>query len=244
MLVEICLPVKNEEKILAPNLQRVLDFCRQADFSFHWKIIGLVNGSTDNTLNIFSEFKKNYPQEIDYIEISEPGKGRAIRQYWALSQADILSYLDIDLAVLPSQLPELIWPLINNQADLSFGSRLLKESNTNRSLFREASSRAFNFLVKILLPNKVSDLQCGFKAIRRDVFRKILPYLKDDHWLFDSELVLLSQHFSYRLKEFPVDWDENRYQKRLSKVRVFRDLGKFLAGLIRLRFRLFFIPKS
>jgi len=244
MLVEFCLPVKDEENILAANLQRILEFCCQANFQFDWKIIGIVNASTDKTADIFLEFKNKYLDKIEYIEISSPGKGRAIRTYWNQSQADILCYFDIDLAVSLEQLPLLINPLLLENVDLVIGSRLLGESKTNRSLLRETTSRSFNFLVSLLLPNKVADLQCGFKAIKAIPYKKISPFLRDNYWLFDSEIILLCQHFSYRIKEIPVDWDENRYAKRQSKVKIINDLGKFLKGLFRLRLRLFFVPKS
>jgi glycosyltransferase involved in cell wall biosynthesis len=244
MRVEICLPVKDEEKILADNLQRILDFCLKANLNFEWKIIGLVNGSSDKTAQIFSEFKQKNPSYVDYVELSQPGKGRAIREYWLNSTADILAYLDIDLAVLPNQLPELLLPIINEEADLVIGSRLMPESKTNRSLFREATSRSFNSLVSILLPNKVSDLQCGFKAVKREVFNRIVKEAKDNYWLFDTELIVLSYYYGFRVKEIPVSWDENRYQKRVSKVKIIRDMGKFLKGLFLLRIRLYFIRRA
>jgi len=244
MLVEICLPVKNEEEILAANLQQVLDFCQKADFKFSWKIVGIINGSTDKTANIFLDFKNRYPGLVDYVEFSESGRGRVLKKYWQESRADVLSYLDIDLAVLPNQLPALIQPVIDGKADLVIGSRLLSRSKTQRSYLRETTSRSFNFLTHVFLPNRASDLQCGFKAIRADIFKKLAPFIRDNYWFFDSELVILSQYFSYRLEEIPVDWAENRYKKRTSKVKVIRDIAKSLKDLLVFRWRLFFIPKS
>ncbi len=243
MLVEICLPVRDEANILAVNLQRILDFCFEANWPFAWKIIGVVNGSSDNTPLIFSEFKTKYPEKIDYVVIAESGRGRALKKYWQESRADILSYLDIDLAVLPEQLPELLFPIIDNEKDIVIGSRLLALSDIKRSPLRETTSQFFNILTRLFLPNKASDLQCGFKAIRADVFKKISPFIKDNYWFFDSELVILSQYFSYRLKEVPVNWDENRYGKRASKVKIVRDIIKSLRDLLLFRGRLFFIPR-
>lgn len=244
MLVEICLPVKNEANILALNLKRILDFCEGAYFTFDFKIVGLVNGSSDETIKIFSEFRDKYPAKISFIETDVAGKGRAIREYWKKSSADILSYMDIDLAVMPDELPRLFEPIIEGKADLVIGSRLMVESNTNRSLFRETTSRLFNITARLLLPSKVFDRQCGFKAINAQTYKKIAPYLKDNYWLFDTELIEMCNYFSYVIKEIPVAWDENRYQKRKSKVLVFRDMGKFLLGLLRLRISLFFIRKN
>lgn len=244
MLVEICLPVKNEAKILAVNLQRILDFCQTANFLFDWKIIGLINGSTDDTLAIFSSFKKKYPAQIDYVEIINSGRGYALKKYWSESRADILSYLDIDLAVLPDQLPALFEPLINNKADLVIGSRLLAKSETERSCLRETTSRFFNFLTQLIFSNSASDLQCGFKAIKSDVFKKIAPFIKNNYWFFDSELVILSQYFFFSLCEVPVNWAENRYGQRTSKVMVVRDIARSLRDIFYFWLRLKFISRN
>lgn len=238
MMLEICLPVKDEEKILAANMQRVIDFCVAANFSFDWKVMGLSNGSHDRTVEIFSEFKNKYPEKVDYREITEPGRGRALRERWKESEADVVCYLDIDLAVLPEEIPQLVKPLLANQADLAIGSRLLPEAKIDRSYFRECVSRAFNFLSRRLLPSNASDLQCGFKAARTDFFKKIAPLLKDDYWFFDTELVILCQYFGYRWREIPVNWHENRYGKRPSKVKIIRDILKFMKDIIKLRRRL------
>ncbi len=244
MLLEICLPVKDEGKILAANLLRIINFCDRANLPFSWQIMGLSNGSSDQTVEIFSEFKKRYPGKVDYREILEPGRGRAIKQRWLESEADVVCYLDIDLAVLPDQIPLLVEPLFSNQADLAIGSRLLPGASINRSRFREFISRVFNALARVLLPNKATDLQCGFKAARTDFFKQIAPLIKDNYWFFDSELVILCQRMGYRLQEIPVNWNENRYEKRQSKVKIIRDILKFIKNMIKLRWRIATIPRN
>jgi len=243
MKVEICLPIKNEETIVANNLSKILDFCQKENFQFSWKVVGIINGSTDRTAEIFSDFRKQYPERVDYVESSTSGRGQALKKYWQQSSADVLSYLDIDLAVLPDQLPILINPIVNGETDLVVGSRLLLASKTKRSWLREVISRAYNILTHILLPNKVTDLQCGFKAVRATTFKKIAPFIQNNYWFFDTELVILCQYFSYRFKEVPVNWEENRYQERKSKVKLISDILKFLGNLFIFRIRLFFIPK-
>ncbi len=244
MLLEICLPVKDEEKILATNLQKIIDYCESANFTFDWKIIGLSNGSTDRTVEILNVLKQNNPKRIDYIELLLPGKGRALKKYWQMSGADILVSLDIDLSVSPEQLPALINPLINNEADIVIGSRFLVGSRIKRSKFRGQISKIFNWLSRFMFAHKISDLQCGFKAVKSDVYQKISPYLRNNYFYFDSELLVIGLRFSYRLKEVPVDWAENRFQVRVSKIKIVSDSFSFLCDMLFFRLRLFFIPKN
>jgi selenophosphate synthetase-related protein len=114
----------------------------------------------------------------------------------------------------------------------------LPDSKINRSFIRELSSQSYNFLSKIILGHNFSDLQCGFKAIKVDVFNKIAPYIKDNKWFFDTELIFFTNYFGYKIKEMPVDWQENRYDKRKTKVNLIKDSFKFIINLIKLKIKI------
>ena len=243
MLVDFCLPIKNEALILENSLNKLLAYCEKANFNFSWRVIGVVNGSNDSSVEILKAFKNRYPGQLDFVEVLESGRGRALKKYWLSSSADILSYMDADLAVSLDNLLALIRPLVNNEADLSIGSRLSVGSEIKRSVFREFVSQSYNLLSRLLLNHKIADLQCGFKAIRQEAFRKVEPYLQDDYWFFDTELIILTMRLGLRVKEVPVDWQENRFGSRKSTVKVFHDSYKFLKDLFFFRKRLKKIKK-
>jgi len=143
--------------------------------------------------------------------------------------------MDADLAVSLNDIPALIFPLFNNGSDLVIGSRLMSGSAVKRSWYRDITSYTYNYLSRCLLKHCYVDLQCGFKAIRREAFEKILPFLRDNYWFFDTELIILAQRLGYRVKEVPVDWQENRYLKRATTVKIFRDSLIFLKNLWQFR---------
>ncbi|MDP2944466.1 MAG: glycosyltransferase [bacterium] len=243
MLVDFCLPIKNEALILDNSLNKLVAYCKRAGFSFSWRIIGIINGSSDASVNILQDFKRRFPGQIDFIEVAEPGRGRALKKYWSASAADVLCYMDCDLAVSLDNLPALIMPLVDNEADLVIGSRLSAGATIRRSLFRGVISQAYNLLSRFLLNHKITDLQCGFKAVRREAFQQVRPYLVDDNWFFDTELILLALHFGFRVRQVPVDWQENRYRRRPSTVKIWRDSWDFLKNLVVFRRRLKKIKK-
>ncbi len=233
MLVEFCLPVYNEENILKENTLKLLEFLKQQSYNFAWRIIILNNGSTDNSKIIGQELVNH---RIKIIDFKDSGKGRAIKRYGLVSRADWLIYMDIDLAVSLANINDLTEQLITTQYDMIIGSRLLPESKVDRSPARSLSSKIYNFLSRIILSHKFTDLQCGFKAIRTEIFKNIIPLIKDNNWFFDTELIYLAHRRNYRLKEIPVNWSENRYQQRKSKVRLIKDGVIFLIKLINLRY--------
>lgn len=237
MFIEFCLPVYNEEKILKKNTLRLLDYCQNQNFDFVWQIVLINNGSIDNSEKICQELSNKYSQ-IKIETIKQSGRGQAIKQYWQKSKADIVVYMDIDLAVSLDNVPDLINPIIEGKYDLAIGSRLLPDSKINRSFIRELSSQSYNFLSKIILNHNFSDLQCGFKAIKTGVFKKIVPYIQNNKWFFDTELIIFANYFGYKIKEIPVNWQENRYDQRKSKVNVIKDSIKFVVNLIKLKINL------
>ena len=238
MLIEFCLPVYNEEKILKSNILKLLDYCNKQNFNFDWQIVIINNGSKDNSKKIGQELFNEYFKKIKLENIKQSGKGRALKLYWQKSNADIIVYMDIDLAVSLNNISDLINPIIKENYDLVIGSRLLPDSKIKRSLLRELSSQTYNFLSKIILNHNFSDLQCGFKAIKTNVFKKIASYTKNNKWFFDTELIIFANHFGYKIKEIPVIWEENKYDQRKSKVNLIKDSIKFLINLIKLKIRL------
>ncbi len=238
MLVDFCLPVKNEEKILRMNALKLRDFLSSRNLPFAWRIKIIVNGSDDQSALIAKNLEKGNFGRLEAEVLTLPGKGRALKQIFSESRADILVYMDVDLAVSLKDLPRLWQPLLDNKADLAIGSRLLVTSRTSRSHRREIISRVYVFLSRCLLKHNFSDLQCGFKAVSREAFAELSPLLKDNYWFFDTELIVWAEKLNFRVVEIPVDWRENRYVKRLSSVNMFRDSFLFLKNLLILRYRL------
>jgi len=238
MLIEFCLPIKDEEKILEDSLKNLLNYLESANFSFSWKIIGVVNGSTDSSADIVKTLENKFPEKIKYFEMKAPGRGRALKSYWRLSRADILAYMDADLAVSLGNIKSLIQPLISGEAEVVIGSRLASGAIIERSFLRELTSRGYNIFSQIILGHRISDLQCGFKALNRRVFTKLDQYLIDDYWFFDTELIILAKKFNYFIKEVPVNWQENRLGARKSTVKIVRDSWRFVVRSLSFRRRL------
>jgi hypothetical protein len=238
LLIDFCLPIRDEEAILRLNLEKLLNYCQAANFNFSWRIIGLINGSKDSSVKILAEFKEKFPGLIDYKEIIPAGRGRALKEYWSESRADILVYMDVDLAVALTDIPALIFPIINKESDLTIGSRFIAGGKVKRSFNRELISKIYNFLSRFLLKYNIKDAQCGFKAIQREAFYKLQPYLLDNYWFFDTELIVWAEYLGYRVKEIPVDWRDNRFIRRASSVRILKDSWGFFKNLWFLRRRL------
>jgi hypothetical protein len=117
--------------------------------------------------------------------------------------------MDVDLSTDLAALLPLVAPLLSGHSDVAIGTRLHRAARVRRSHKRELISRSYNHLLRILLRARFSDAQCGFKAIRRDAARDLLPLVQDQQWFFDTELLVLAQWRGLRVHEVPVDWVED-----------------------------------
>jgi hypothetical protein len=95
---------------------------------------------------------------------------------------------------------------VRDGSDIATGSRLLPESNTERTGSRKMASRTYNFLVRLMLGSSIHDHQCGFKAFNKQRILPILPSIRSGHWFWDTELLVRCQRMGYTVREFPVRW--------------------------------------
>jgi glycosyltransferase involved in cell wall biosynthesis len=235
--VEICLPIKDEEAIIKEKMITLAGVLRDLKINVSWILTGAVNGSSDQSFNVFQNVVSGLPYQNKCFNLVKRGKAHAIKTCWQQSEADILVFMDIDLAVPPIFLRQLLLPIINDEADLVIGSRFLPDSQTSRSWRRDVISRFYIFIAKLILKHGFTDLQCGFKAIRRSSYQKLEKFLKDDSWFLDSELLVFAKAFDLKVLEIPVIWHERDKQGKKSNIKIIRDSFNFIFNLFRLRAR-------
>lgn len=228
MKVLITVPVLNEENDLEKNIKILADFLSK-NFNYEWEIEIADNGSSDRTSEIGKKLA-NGNNRIKYLRLEKRGRGLALKESWQKSNADILSYMDVDLSTNLEAFPKLIEEIMKG-ADIAIGSRLLMTSRTKRQIKREILSRGYNILVKLLFRNGFSDAQCGFKAIKKEAANMVLPKIKNDSWFFDTELLLLAERHNYKIAEVPVEWIEDLD----SRVNILKTAIEDVKGLIRVK---------
>jgi putative flippase GtrA len=205
--VEVVVPVHNEAAGLEASittLRRYLD----ESFPFRTLVTIADNGSTDGTALIAQRLASTL-DGVTAMMLTRQGRGYALRTAWSASQADVLAYMDVDLSTSLSALLPLVGSVLSGHSDLAVGTRLARGSRVVRGPKRELISRAYSHVVRLSLHSRVSDFQCGFKAIRRDCARQLLPLVKDDAWFFDTELLVTAERLGLRISETPVEWTDD-----------------------------------
>lgn len=202
--VDVVVPVHNEEHVIGESVARLHDYL-SGSMPFDWRIVIVDNASTDGTVAVARSLAERF-RGVEVMALPYKGRGGALRAAWLASDADVVAYTDVDLSTGLTGLLPLVAPLVSGHSDVSIGSRLSTGSIVARGPRRELISRAYNMLLRVLFAVRFRDAQCGFKALRGDVAKVLVPAVRDDAWFFDTELLLLAEHNGLRVHEVAVDW--------------------------------------
>lgn len=228
--VSIIIPIYNGEA----HIEKALPLLEKTMGGGDYELIIAEDGSTDRTLEILERLKPEFPQMRILSSKTRLGRGKSLSDAILAASGEICLYMDVDAATDLSEIPKAINAM--ESADIVSGSRLLPASKVSRSATREIFSRGYNLLIRTLFGSKLHDHQCGFKAVRRERILQFLPLVKDTHWFWDTELLVLAQRKGLSVKEIPVKWNEGSD----TTVRVFRDTLYMLKQMARLFFELNF----
>jgi putative flippase GtrA len=226
--VEIVVPVHDEERDLEDSIRALHRYLTE-HFAVTWAVTVVDNASTDRTWVIAQRLAATLVG-VRALHLDEKGRGRALRTAWSASTATVVAYMDVDLSTDLDALLPLVAPLLSGHSDVAIGTRLASNARVVRGSKRELISRGYNLILRTALRAGFSDAQCGFKAVRTDVARELLPLVEDQGWFFDTELLVLAEHNGLRIHEVPVDWVDDP----ISRVDIGRTATDDLRGVWRM----------
>ena len=234
--VSVILPAYNETKRLCDTVAVTAETLKEITPSF--EIIIAEDGSTDGTADIATELSQTHEYVKHLHSDARQGRGRALNRAFKFASGNILCYIDVDLATDMKHLRELIDAIRYEGYDFSTGSRMMPESDVKRPLKRGFASKGFNLFTRTLLRSKLYDHQCGFKGFKRESLFKLLDSIEDEHWFWDTELLVRAQHAGYKVKEFPVVWRHGG----ATKVDLIKDVIGMGSQILRLWWQIHVLP--
>lgn len=229
--VDVVIPCLNEVAVIRQSVERTREaFARHPRYD--WRVVIADNGSNDGTGALATELQESYP-DVRAVLLSIRGRGLALREAWTRSDADVVAYMDADLSTDLEHLPQLIDLVVEKGCDVAIGTRLARGSHTRRSLKREVTSRGYVMMIRAFFPRlRISDAQCGFKALSRRAVEQVVPEIENRMWFFDTEMLILAHRKKLRICELPVRWDEDPD----TKVKIVSTAIEDIRGLCRMRF--------
>lgn len=239
MKINVCIPMYNESSIAADTARTLHAACSlfAEQSGDDYEIIFCDDGSADDCADIVRREAEALGDGAAIRVVGYPdnrGKGSAVRTAIAASDGDIVIYTDCDLAYGTDVIGDAAEKLKASGADLLIGSRNLSADGYEGYTFiRKLASKTYIGVLNLFAGFRLSDSQCGFKAFRGDVARKIFSHCETDGFAFDIEALLIAARMNCKIDEMGVKIINHRE----SKVHVFSDTFKMLADLRRIKKR-------
>lgn len=231
--LSIIVPAYNEENRLPATLERMAEYLHTREFSH--EIVVVDDGSKDETRRLVREFAERYPYaRLVHYDTPENkpanrGKGFAVRMGVQAAVGRDILFSDADLSTPIEDMEKLLPFISKGDCDIAIASRALPESNlaVHQPFYREWMGRGFNRIVQALAVPGISDTQCGFKAFRGPVAKRLFGMAQVDGFGFDPEILFLARKYGYTIREVPVTWrhkDDSRVNPLSAPLRMFSEL--------------------
>lgn len=237
--VSVVLPAYNEEATIERTVSVTLETLASFLPADAFEVVVAEDGCDDRTPEIASRMASE-DDRVRHIHSDERlGRGGALEYAFERAAGSTLVYFDTDLATDMRHLEELVESVRSGEYDVATGSRWMPDNQADRPTKRAVSSLGYNTLVRLFLRSDMQDHQCGFKAISRETFDALRSEVEDEHWFWDTEVLVLAQRRGYRVREFPVDWEP----KGDTKVDLVRDVFGMGSQILRTWWQLSVSPR-
>jgi len=202
MLLSVIIPVYNEELTIGNIIDRVKAVAQQTGLKS--EIIVIDDHSHDQSLKVATK-----PGVKVYSLKEHLGKGYALRAGFAKATGDIIVTLDSDGSHRPEELPEVLAPILHDQADLVIGSRYLNHKKVASRRLNAFGVRAFNLLIELFTGVGITDSQSGYRAMKRKVLKSQKLYSRE--YEIESEILVKTAKKNFRVTEVAISFEQRTY---------------------------------
>ena len=204
MKLSIVIPCYNEAKDIANSVEKVKTYLNEKKISH--ELILVNDGSKDNTKEVIESIIGVKALSYD----KNRGKGGAVKYGIENATGDYVLFMDADLSTDISAIEKVV-ELAPNY-DLIIGSRHAKGSviKKKQPFLRVFIGRCCRLLVRMLFHTKFKDTQCGFKAMRTDIAKKIVSKQQVSNFAFDVEYIYIAKLNSLSMYELGITWSDDR----------------------------------
>ncbi len=204
-LLSVVIPVYNEAGTVAEVIRRV------RDCGVPCELIVVDDGSTDTTRDVLAEYRDQAGFTL-LLHATNQGKGAALKTGFAHARGDVVIVQDADLEYDPAEIPRLIQPIVEGQADVVFGSRFIGESHRVLYYWHWTGNRLLTFLSNLSTNLNLSDIETCYKAFRREVIQQIGPTLQEKRFGIEPELTAkVARIPGIRIYERPISYSGRTY---------------------------------
>ena len=224
--LSVVIPVYNEERWIREVVRRV------REVPIPKEIVIVEDCSKDRTRDILKELEGDNVRV--FYQPHNQGKGAALRKGFQEARGDVILVQDADLEYDPGEYPRLLQPILEDRADVVYGSRFTGESHRVLYFWHAVANRALTLLSNMFTNLNLTDMETCYKVFRREVLQGL--QLHSDRFGFEPEVTakLARRRPAWRVYEVPVSYAGRTYEE--GKKIGLKDAFSALACIIRYRF--------
>ena len=206
-VLSIVIPCYNEERTLDKCIERVIKIGTE---EIPIEIIIVDDNSTDRSYHLAKELAERYDCITVLQHTKNSGKGAALRTGFSRAKGDFIAVQDADLEYDPQDLKLLIRPLLEDRADVVFGSRFLS-CGEHRVLYfwHYLGNRFLTFLSNMFTDLNLTDMETCYKVFKREIIQSI--NIKEDRFGFEPEIVSKVARMRVRIYERGISYYGRTY---------------------------------
>jgi glycosyltransferase involved in cell wall biosynthesis len=204
-LLSVVIPVFNEARTIAEVIQRV------RTCGVPCELVIVDDGSTDGTRQILAEYQAADDVTV-VLHAENQGKGAALKTGFLRAKGNVVVVQDADLEYDPADYSKLLQPIIEDQADVVFGSRFIGDSHRVLYFWHSAGNRLITLLSNIFTNLNLTDVETCYKLFRREIIQQIAPTLQEKRFGIEPELTAkVARLPGIRIYERPISYSGRTY---------------------------------
>ena len=205
--LSVVIPVFNERNWVGALLNRV------RAVPIPKEILVVDDGSSDGTAEILTELQESIPEMRLIRHVENQGKGAALRTGFAHAKGDVILVQDADLEYDPTEYPKLLQPILEDRADVVYGSRFIGESHRVLYFWHSIANRVLTMLSNMVTNLNLTDMETCYKVFRREVLNDV--QLKSNRFGFEPEItakIAKRRQPAWRVYEIPISYAGRTYE--------------------------------
>lgn len=203
-LVSVVMPCFNERPTIVVSVKRVIEA------PFNKEIVLVDDGSTDGTRQVLAHEVEKLPGVRVFYQDRNRGKGAALRRGFQEAKGDIIIVQDCDLEYDPREIPNVVLPIVEGDADVVYGSRFLGGPHRVLYYWHSVGNHLLTTVSNMISDLNLTDMETCYKAFRAELLKSIV--LEEDRFGFEPEVtVKLARRPGVRVYEVPISYKGRTY---------------------------------